>query len=600
MIASSYSSHPGKWDNRDFPYQIEPMNAFTQPGVEKIVLMWAAQLGKSEILLNVILRYMDIDPCPTLLVEPDITSAKSFSQERLSPTIERIPQIDKMINSSKQRTSDNRLLEKNYPGGFLVLVGPNSPSGLAQRSIRLLLMDEVGRYKETTGIEGDPVGLAMARTVTFWNKKIGLFSSPTLPGSTIDVYYQSGTQEEWQHKCPNCGTFCWITMDDIVYDMKTIEVGESTVYDVGKVFWRCPHCGFKFSESEMKNAEQKYVVLNPAALKMGVRSFHVNIFANPTISWKDTVMQYLSDKDDPEKLKRFVNTKLGESFKPKQLVGRVDELMDRREDYGAQLPEGVLILIASVDVQDNRLEYEIDGWGVDEECWCIKKDIVLGSPGDEETWQLLDRHIDAAFSFADGTSLSTAITFIDSQGHFAQEVYAYCYKNRTKQRYAIKGSNIYGEPLLAKIGKPKGFRDLPLLYIGVDNAKQNMFYRLLKIIPEKGKRTPKSIHFPIAESAGFDIHYFRGLLSEEYKPVKKNGETVYRWLKTGERRNEPLDLRCYNFAALKYIVDYLKIDWKVYERAVMDARDRRLHNSKEVINGQTKRNKPSFGTISAF
>ena len=430
--------------------------------------------------------------------------------------------------------------------------GANSPAGLASRPIRILLWDEADRFPASAGTEGDPIDLAAKRMTTYWNRVMGLFSTPTNEGdSRIDVAYNSGTQEEWQHQCPNCGEYHKLSYLNMEVDaQKGAKIQGTQRYVVRGVKWRCPDCGFAFTEKQMKAAPQKYVAQHPEALETGCRSFYINAFSSPWISWKQVMKEWLEAKGFPDREKVVMNTRFGESYRVTGAFESDDFLLQRREKYGAELPEGVLLLTAAVDVQDNRLEYEVCGWGEGEECWGILKGVVLGAPNRVSTWNDLDKVLDRAYKFTDGSTLRVTRTFIDSGGHYTGNVYRYCERNILKQRFAVKGMGGPGIPLDYKVGVAKGL-NAPLVMLGVDDGKQQIMNRLT--IEHPG---PMFFHFPLDEEGimtnrGYDALYFRGLISEHRKTVKRNGEYREVWEPTTGVRNEPLDLRNYNLACMQ-------------------------------------------------
>lgn len=563
FIPDEYGAEPGPWDSSLASYQEPIMDSFTDKGVHKVVAMLAAQLGKSEILFNVIGRYIHLDPCPMLMVQPTVEDSRDWSKERFTPTVSKTPVLAQRIHEQKSRNGENTILKKLFPGGYLALVGSNAPSGLAKRSIRVLLFDEVDRFTKSAGTEGDPVDLGIKRTSNFWNYIIGLFSTPTDAASRIYREYMLGTQEEWRYKCPNCGEWHWVTLHDMDYKYESFEIDGKKSYRVDAVKWRCPDCGFEFSENEMKATPQKYVTLNPNITD--VRSFHVNAFSSPWLSWNDIVKEYLIAKQNgPESLKTFINTRLAELYKPIGELKNIDVLLRRREEYKAQLPDGVLVLTAAVDTQDNRLEYEIAGWGKGEERWGIKKGVILGVPDRQSTWDALDEQLDREYEFADGNRIKVARTFIDSQGHYSDDVYNYCQKNIYKQRYPIKGASLYGVPLIAKYAKAEGHPGLPLVMLGTDNGKQYVYQRL-KEITEPG---PSYMHFPSNEDNGYDERYYKGLLAERLEDKMVKGVIKRVWVNiASDKRNEPLDLQVYNLACIKS----LDPDWNEYEKLLKPA-----------------------------
>ena len=566
MLSSGISAEPGKWKTSRAPYQKDIMNAFTEPGIHRVVVKSSSQIGKSDMMNNVIGRFAHLDPCAIMMIQPTIDMAQDYSKTRIAPMIRDTKVLNNLFYDVKSRDANNTILSKVFPGGRLIMCGANSPAGLASRPIRILLADEVDRFPDSAGTEGDPVDLAAKRMTTFWNSCMGLFSTPTNEGSSrIDEEYLAGTQEEWQHKCPNCGEYHLLRHIDMTVDYKEIKTpsGKKTVI-VNDVKWRCPHCGFSFSEKEMKQTPQKYISRNADALKNGIRSFFVNGFTSPWMTWSKIMREWLEAKGDPEREKVIMNTVFGESYKQKGAFEDEQIFLRRRESYRAELPNGVLLLTAAIDTQDNRLEYEVVGWGKEEECWGIRKGIVLGAPNQDRTWKEIDNILDKTYHFADGKGLKVVRTFIDSGGHYTSDVYNYCQKNFHKQRFAIKGRGGPGIPLIYKIAKANNAK-APLILLGVDDGKQQIMDRLS--IDSPG---PLYFHFPQDEgikelsNRGYDDLYFKGIISEHKKVYKRNGVLREVWETTKNVRNEPLDLRNYNLACMKS----LKPDWGKLEMLV--------------------------------
>lgn len=514
----------------------------------------------SDIMNNVLGRYAHLDPCAVMMIQPTIELAQDYSKSRISPMIRDTKVLSQVFyetkseDGAKTRDGKNTILSKLFPGGRLIMCGANSPAGLASRPVRVLLADEVDRFPDSAGTEGDPVDLAAKRMTTFWNRVMGLFSTPTNEGSSrIDVEYQTGTQEEWQHECPNCGEYHLIRHTEMECETEEHKDAKGRkIVVVSDVKWRCPDCGSTFSEDEMRKVPQKYISKNPAAMHNGIRSFFVNGFTSPWLTWNDIMREWLEAKGDPTREKVVMNTRFGESYAQQGAFEDYQQFIRRREKYGADLPDGVLLLTGAVDTQDNRLEYEITGWGYGEECWGICKSVILGEPDNKATWDALDAVLDKVYRFKNGTGLKVARAFIDSGGHYTSKVYEYCEKNFSKQRFAIKGTaGTPGIPLNYKIGKASGSK-IPLVMLGVDDGKQQVMNRLA--IDEPGA---KYVHFPLDEeflgTRGYDELYFKGIISEHKKKVKRKGVIHEIWEPTAGVRNEPLDLRVYNLACMNSI-----------------------------------------------
>lgn len=549
------NAEPGKWNSDRAPYQRVIMDAFTDPHVHEIVGMLASQTGKSDMMNNVIGRFAHIDPCPIMMVQPTILTAEDYSKTRIAPMIQVSPVLRRIFHDVKSRNTNNTIMSKLFPGGRLILVGSNSASDLSSKPIRILLCDEVDRFAESAGTEGDPVDLASKRLSTFWNYIKALFSTPGVEGnSRIAAEYYSGTQEEWQHQCPNCGEFVLIEWQQMQVDFEERKnphkIGQKIIL-VKNITWHCPHCGYGFDEQTMRNQPQKFVAQTPEAIANGIRSFFVNIFASPWIHWDTVAKEYLEAKGDPEREQVVVNTRFA---LPYRLKGDFDDetiFLNRRENYAAEVPAGALLLTCAVDTQDNRLEYEVCGWGRGEECWAIQKGVIIGVPDTQKVWDELDAILDKEYQHESGHKMLIARTFIDSGGHYAPEVYKYCIKNKHKQRFAIKGWNIAGAPLLYRMGKAKEY-NATLIYLGVDSGKQYVMDRLSIETPG-----PKYFHYPLPTadaSQGYDDVYFKGLLAEKLMPRTKNGQVIMSWVNVAaDHRNEPLDLRVYGIACRQSI-----------------------------------------------
>lgn len=564
ILSSGISAEPGRWKTSRAPYQREIMDAFTQPGINRVVVMSSSQIGKSDIINNIIGRFAHLDPCAIMMIQPTIDMAQDYSKSRIAPMIRDTKALNGLFydvksDGPKTRDGNNTILSKIFPGGRLIMCGANSPAGLASRPARILLADEVDRFPESAGGEGDPVDLAAKRMTTFWNRVMGLFSTPTNEGeSRIADEYIKGTQEEWQYECPNCKEYHSLHYVDIKTDhTETLDRKGRKIVIINKVTWVCPDCGFEFSEQAVKSAPAKYVPQNPEALKNGIRSFWLNAFSSPWLGWAEIMREWLEAKGDPNRERVVVNTRFGEPYSLDDTTADAAPLMRRREQYGAPLPDGVLLLTAAVDVQDNRLEYEVCGWGFGEECWGIVKGMILSRPDMPETWAQLDTVLDRVYKFSNGKGIKIARTFIDSGGHYTGHVYNYCIAHRGQNRFAIKGySNRPGIPLLYKLGKEKGYSE-PLVILGVDDGKQQVFNRLYIQEPGDGY-----FHFALDgdrdfSTRGYDELYFKGLLSEKKELKRRNGVLKNVWVHKSSVRNEPLDLRVYNLAAMQSY----KADW---------------------------------------
>lgn len=573
-LSSENSAEAGKWNTSRTPYLAEIMDAFTEPRVHKIAVVASSQVGKTEMLMNMLGYVIDVDPGPVMWVMPTNDNAEDFSKRRLSPAIRDCAPLRRKVAESKGRSAANTVLKKRFPGGMLTMTGSNSPANLASVPARYVFGDEIDRWTKDAGGEGSPAALLEARTATFYNSKIVMCSTPTdRQSSTIEDEFMLGTQEYWSARCPHCGEYHFISFDNIRFDHERITEGAHERYVIGKISYCCPECGCLSSERDMRNADHKWIARNPDALTSGTRSFWINAFSSPWVSWEHVIRRFLEAGDDPKKLKTVFNTLLGQLWEERGDVADVDELAEGREEYGAELPDGVLCLTCGVDTQDNRIEYEVVGHGLFDETWGIQRGVLWGRPdaADSDTspnvWTQLDAVLNREWSYADGKTLKISVTFVDSGGHHTQTVYRECAARMGKRVFAIKGRGGEGVPFTSPPSKqPISVTDARgrtrkasawLYTLGVDEGKG-------KIMSSLAVRTPgaRFCHFPADPARGYDAAFFNGLASERMV-LTPSGK--WQWKKLpGHQRNEALDCRNYALAAFSV----LDPDMAALERAL--------------------------------
>lgn len=368
ILSRESSAEAGPWRNERTPYMVEIMDTFNDSRVREVAVVAMSQSAKSESELNAIGYMIDQDPASTIYIQPSLEDAKKFSKLRIAPMIRDCPSLRRKVADVKSRDSGNTILQKSFPGGMLTMVGSQSASALASTPARNVIGDEIDRWALSAGSEGDPYDLAVARTTTFYNSFVFAVSTPTIKGiSRIEKLFNGGTQEHWCSKCPSCGEYTKIVFNDIRFEFDTVKVGRSKTYNVTSVLWCCPKCGCVHTEQEMRAAPAKWIADNPEALKLGRRSFWLSAFVSPWRSWTQIVLKFLEARNDPEKLKVFYNTILGELWEDRGDIEDEETYLTRREDYGTrddktpvELPDGVLVLTCGVDTQDDRLEYQAD------------------------------------------------------------------------------------------------------------------------------------------------------------------------------------------------------------------------------------------------
>lgn len=555
-LSPENSAEAGPWRTSRTPYLKEPMEAFTDPKIIKIVMVAASQVGKSELELNIIGYIIDQDPGSILFVQPTLEDARKFSRLRVAPMIRDSKPLKAKVTNIKTRDSGNTILQKSFPGGMLTITGSNSASALASTPARYILGDERDRWALSAGNEGDPWALAEARQATFYNAKAIEVSTPTIKGSSnIESSFYQGTQEHWCHQCPECGEWHSITFSNVKYDHKVVMVNNKKTFYVTILGWACSSCGCLSTEDIMRKQSAKWIADNPNAYSNGVRSFWLNAFSSPWMPWSKIVRKFLEAQHNPVRLKVVYNTLLGELWEEGEGI-ESEELTKRRERYDCEVPKDALVLTCGVDVQDNRLEYEIVGWGLESESWGIQYGVIMGDPGQlttitspsgveiQSVWELLDAVLSKPYSRKDGQVLQIMTTCIDSGGHHTKPVYKFCKTREIRRVWAIKGRSVSGTSFIHR-PKHRNGDGVWLFGIGVDVGKDMLTSNLM--IQFEG---PGYCHFPNDKEKGYDQAYFDGLTAEHRVTRWVKGQAKINWEKrTSGARNEPFDLRNYAIAA---------------------------------------------------
>ena len=559
FVPAGTSPEAGEWRTSRTPYLREPMDSATDKRTEIVVFHASSQVGKSEALLNILGYFADQEPAPQLMLQPTVEMAEAFSKERIDPMFRYSPGLagkleDGQDGRGSSRKSSTTIRMKHYAGGYLALVGANSPAGLASRPIRVLLCDEVDRYGVTK--EGDPLKLAIQRTQNFPNRKIIIVSTPTIKGvSKIDEWFLKSDQRYYYVPCPHCGELHRLEWKNVHWDKD--EDGRGLPETAKMV---CPECGC------IERGAQKP---NPAMLQAGVwkasnpkskiKGYHINALYSPWVNLSSLVEEFLTANKarDKQGLMEFINLKLGEVWEEvKPNADDWEHLHRRREYYPVNdiLPEGVLLLTAGVDVQRDRLECTVYGWGLGRECWGIQHQIIYGKPDDSSTWQQLDALLHKTYPMANGSQLTVSCACVDSgDGAYTTNVYQYTKARERLRVFSIKGRGGVGVPFISTPTK-SNVLGATLFTLGVDSGKSLVMGRLA--VEDEG---PNFVHYPMQGERGFNEDFFKQLTAEVFEQVFEKGVVKAAWKKIRER-NEALDCAVYATAAMELLspnFDYL-------------------------------------------
>ena len=551
-VLTSVSAEPGRWHTNRTPYLKEPMDRFTDPLIEKIVLCFGAQLGKTETELNMIGYALDQTSSPTMMVYPTDTIAKFASDKRVQPMIKSVKSInDKFDENSK-------LLELDFNNGnYMVLVGANSPSSLSSRSIKYLFFDEIDKYPAFAGKEADPIKLATERTKTFVDKKIVMVSTPTVESGNIwQAFMSANERRQYYVPCPHCGVSQTLKFKQIKWPE---EHNDNADMIRDTAYYECEHCGERIYDKHkmqmLRSGEWRAV--NKSQSKIRSVSYHLSSIYSPWVTFGDVAYEFKNSKGTPATLMNFINSWLAEPWKSSKTKSTQNMEFTQSNYPCGVVPDKAVLLIASVDVQLDHFWWEVRAYAPGVKSYLIDY-------GQASTWEDLEEIIiNREYPSEYGEARQVMKAGIDS-GFRTDEVYQFC-SRFPEVCIPVKGSSNHSTmaaPYTMTSLEKGVVGGLKLYVLNTDYWKDFIFARMIRPADEDG-----TIHLYKECPQEYSDH----LRSEEKQEIRnvKTGAVTVQWKPlTSHPVNHLLDTCTYNaavadIAGVKYLVepaDYEEIE----------------------------------------
>ena len=529
---------------------------------------------------NILGRFIHVDPCPILGVLPKDDAAETFSKDRLAPMIRDTKVLRELFGDAKAKDAGATLTHKQFPGGHITLVGSNSPTNLAMRPIRLLVCDEIDKYPLSAGGEGPPIDLAEERQAEFSTNSLTVLAcSPTVAGrSAIEASYEESDQRKAFVECPHCQT--WQSLE---WDRVRFEKDDGGKINSSTAHIECVSCEKPWTESQrlvaLRRIEwrqtktfsccgERQAPERWAAKAFGVRralcahcgaeavpNEHAGFQASKLYAPKQSIVQTVAKfaralRRGPGALGTFFNTQLARTWKEGAEAPEWEDVYARRDpDPSGTVSLAALVLFGGVDVQKDRLEVGVWGFGRNRERWLIEHRVLIGATNRPEVWKELEAMFSETWDHASGTEIAVRDWGIDSSG-FTAEVYAFVRSQAGRGNvHAVDGVDSMSAAFLGAGGKDtnaagkKLRRGLKLIRIGASFCKQELMGCLALQRPSKGNPFPAGfVHLPNDVSE----EQVKQLTSEELVSHVTRGKTRREWVVIGGRRNEVLD--CANYA----------------------------------------------------
>lgn len=540
----SYSAEAGQWVTARTPYLREIMDCFSDPTVNSVAFKKCARIGATEAGLNIVGYFIHQDPSAIMIVQPTSDDAKDFSKEQLAPTIDDTPVLRERV-SDAVKDSKNTITAKIFPGGSVVLGGANSPRFFRRRTVRVLILEEINGYGVSASAkrEGSQIKLAEKRTATMgYRKKIYKNSTPTTVGEcAISDEFDKGDQRYFHVPCPHCGFRQKLEWERLKYkgrDEPAYECASET-------------CGQLIEESHKDRmvAQGEWIVTRPF---VRARSYHINALYSPFVRWSELVDEWIKAQGDPESLRVFMNTSLGEAWEDREVQDIKDAVIARAKQYEPdgekwRVPMKAAVLVCGVDKQDAELHAVVRAYGPGEQSWLIDWVIFRGDTTQQKVWDEFDEwRMTRTWRHESGELMKIRSTCIDS-GDDPAPVYKFTRVRLSQHVFAIKGASDPNADILPKKWTRTSQKSR-LYVIGTQAIKKRLFRRVAANPPDP---------YSLDASAGFmhfnergDTIYFAEFFSQKRVRHEYRGRTVSMYVKRPNERDEKLDCEVYAYASL--------------------------------------------------
>ncbi|MCX5619911.1 phage terminase large subunit family protein [Bombella pollinis] len=562
---------PGFYRVMNAPIQREPMDQFVNPECRRVTLMWGAQIGKTTCALGMQGFAIAQRPRSQMMMQPSQGDLKTWLETKFNPLTEASESIGRLIAKPRGREGVNNQGMKSYPGGFIMFAWAGSTKTMRGRSAPFIVCDEVDGYNTTD--EGSPVSLIWQRAATFGDDRFLVeISTPTLKeASYIEQAFEAGDQRHFHVCCPDCGEMQILTWGRVSWaGRRSTELHDAAKdlhdeHDPATAAYCCEHCGTLWNDGQrvqaLRSAEEQgagWIATKPFK---GHASYHAWEAYSTFRRLEDIVQDYL-DKLKLDDLQSFANVSLSRTYEIKGDRCDPESLYAKREAWPDHCPDGVLYVTLGADMQMDRLEYEIVGWGMHGETWSLEYGVLWGDPLAGQVFFDLGQIIKTRrFTLRDGTELGISASCLDTGGTTGYPQAAYDWlKGKTGRRiFGVKGySPSWGNPIVPgpqrrRSGRAR--RKVDIFPVAVDEAKVVIYRRISQTVGATTPGGPGYMHVPDTR----EEEWFNQLTAESL--VTRKGNVNRReWVKSSKARNEALDCRVYAYAALQIMKPVLKAE----------------------------------------
>jgi len=584
----------GRW--RCWPVQRSLMDCIGNDDIEIIDWMKSKRVGYTKILLAALAYNAEHKRRNQLLYQPTDDDRDEFVTTELEPMLRDVAAVRRVFPKFNRKSKDNTLRTKKFLTGLLHLRGGKAAKNYRRLTVDCVFYDELDAFDRDVEKEGTATKLGDGRLegATFPKSVRGTTPKKKNHSNIEDCVAEADLRFRCHVPCKHCDEFIPIEWGGkkVRHGMKWKHGEPDTVHHV------CRECGASMTQAEYFQVWERcrWVAEDGSWIDDECRrrsrdgsvlpwprhiAFHIWAGYSPQATWPGIVREFLSanekaQRGDTSELKTFINTVLGETYEERSEAADEHELMKRArtETYKLRtVPTGCLLLTAGVDVQDNRFEIGVWGWGRHEESWVVEQEVLSANPADERDWAKLDAYLQSRFRQQwHGGLMGIEAVAIDTGGHFTHQVYNFVRQREHRRVFGVRGSNRYGGPIKGTAHRQDvNWRGqvlragVKVWEVGTDTAKDLIHGRLRVMQPGPGY-----IHF----SPDLPHEFFEQFTAEGRVLQKTSRGEEYRWVKR-RQRNETLDTAVYAIFAAHAIDVHRYTDrmWQKIEDAVQPPPD---------------------------
>lgn len=503
----------GVYDFYYAPYFLGVAAALDDATILELVLMKAAQIGWTYFLIGYLAKRIEARPAPIMVLFAKEKDGKSFHDEKLVPAFQATTVLEGLVDVTTTRKAGTRWDLKSFPGGYLKLVGSNSPGNVkSTSSVGVGVVEEPDDTSDDVKSQGNAISLLEERLKRYVGSKLIIGGTPTIADlSKTEHRFKETDQRVLPIRCHECGelhVLAWENVHWLEADDGSLphEIYGSALPDTAA--YACPGCGSAWDdEQRQRNIRDTvfdaikagdplcgWTATAPFHGKAGFGGLSELYVCVPGTSLADVVRaklkaDYLANQGDISELVTFTNQKLGRTFVYENTAPDEESLRKRAEDYPEfWVPPGGLVVTAGVDVQRDRLAVVLRAWGKGMESWLLYwgelAAKVSTTDSSDPVWRDLADLLNRPIKHADGFHLKPQSISIDSGGHSTEQVYDFV-RPRLRQGFRpIKGSsNDYGSREIYAAPKKVDYKTktkaskfgLSVFMVGTHKAKDLIF-----------------------------------------------------------------------------------------------------------------------------